>query len=157
MNKENCVQCKDLTDRVYLTTKGLCLDCASERLTDRMIESDPRYSLLHPPKICPVCNAKVLQGKQTTCSDACRQKLSRENKIILSHFVTLLHVSTRRAEKFGEYTSKFKSNERPKDISVERMKELESGRFKVLTGDEIFALWETYPDTLSVLLGIPWA
>lgn len=147
-----------------LTNEGEKIPCRvcelQKSLTDRSIERDPRYTLLHPPRICPVCNAKVLQGKSETCSDACRMQLSRKNRYLersngRPKNRVLFSVSGRK--KFGDYLSFFPVSNRPPGIDFERMKELESGRAKSVSSYEICQLYESYPDILRVLLGIPWA
>lgn len=105
-------------------------------------------------RVCPRSGCfEILTGKQTFHSDACRKAYARASGYS-NGGETTLRLSPELSKKLGEYLSRFNANERPDEIETERMKTLESGKARALIVEEIRSLWETYPDTLSVLFGI---
>ncbi len=160
-------RCPDCGISRVKTREGEKIPCRycqlQEQQMERSLVNFRGHSRSQIARICPVCEVKLLHGREETCSDKCRKKQSRlglyrsprsNGKPKKKKRETELSLSSKDSKKLGEYLSRFEAHARPRYIENDRMKSLEGGRAKVITTDEIRDLRECYPDLLRVLLGI---
>ena len=160
-------RCPDCGVSHVITLEGEKIPCRACQLREQIIEHNLEEKLCHSRsqikiRICPVCQVKLLHGREETCSDKCRKKLSRmsqyrersNGKPKTEKRETALNLSSKDSKNLGEYLSRFKAPDRPENIKVDRMRSLEAGRAKVLSGEEIRDLCLVYPQVIEILFGI---
>ncbi len=107
-------------------------------------------------RLCPRSGCgKILTGKQTFHSDACRKAYAREGGYSKKpKKVTRIELSEDTSKKIGDHVGSFTAGDYPRGISRERMKEIKDGRATFLTTAELCLLYESFPNILFVILGI---